>query len=59
MSEENSCKQRDLRAIMALAIDKGYEARVNGLNIIIGGKSYSYNNFDLLPNELKHGAAKT
>ena len=38
MSEENSCKQRDLRVLMALAIDKGYEARVNGLKIIIEGK---------------------
>ena len=59
MSEENSCKQRDLRAVMALAIDKGYEAKVNGLNIIIEGKRYSYNNFDQLPNELNLWAAKT
>ena len=59
MSEVNSRKQRDLRAIMALAIDKGYEARVNGLNIIIDGKRFSYNNIDQLPSDLSLSAAKT
>ena len=54
-----SRKQRDLKAIAALAIDSGYDAKVNGLPIIIDGKRFTYNNIDQLPDDLTLSAAKT
>ena len=57
--DENSRKQRDLKAIAALAIDLGYEAKVNSLAIIIDGKKFTYNSIDQLPDDLTLSAAKT
>ena len=59
LTDENSRKQRDLKAIAALATDLGYEARVNGLTISIDGKKFTYNNIDQLPDDLTLSAAKT
>ena len=59
LSDENSRKQRDLKAIAALARDLGYNAKVNGLTITVDGEKFTYNNIYQLPGDLTLSAAKT